>query len=225
MPQDFGEKWAESLSRCRSELLEYDEDVRLDLLFVAARLVEYGRRHRPLSSWLRARESPHKSAREYQIQEPEAHHIDAWPAPLELLVGTSFEDFSNTDDLFRVQALAWFFDAAALHRKGDPKAFDLLFEVAEALKMARDSSLWADAEREERIHARRGLAQAGASARHAPSNQKAENIRAWWLDNRSSFNSLDQAAEHASKKFDCAFRTARGHIGKAKKDLPSAGKA
>ncbi len=120
MPQDFGEKWAESLSWCRSELLEQHEDTRLDLLFVAARLVEYGRRHGPLSSWLWARECPHKSAREYQIQEPEARHIDACPESFELLVDTSFEDFPDSADLFKVQALAWFFNAAELHQKGDP---------------------------------------------------------------------------------------------------------
>jgi len=224
MPQEFGEKWAESLSRCRSELLEQDEDTRLDLLFVAARLVEYGRRHHPLFGWLLARETPHKSAREYRIQEPEARHIDAWPPPFELLVDTSFEDFPGSDDLFKVQALAWFFNAAELHQKGDPKAFDLLFEVAEALKVARDSSMWSAAEREERIHARRSLAQAGASARHAPNKQKAEELQAWWLANKGRFKSLDQAAEHASKKFNYAFRTARDHIGRANKELRSASK-
>ncbi len=225
MPHEFGEKWAESLSHCRSELLEHDEDTRLDLLFVAARLVEFRRRHNPLFSWLKAREWPHKGAREYRIQEPEVHHIETWLAPFELLAGTSFEDFPNTDNLFKVQALAWFFDAAELHRNGDPKAFDLLFEVAEALKMARDSSLWTDAEREERALAARALAKKGAAARHAPSNHKAEEIRAWWLANRDSFKSLDQAAERASEKFNCAFRTARDHIGRANKELRSASKA
>ena len=224
MPQDFGEKWAESLSRCRSELLEYDEDVRLDLLFVAARLVEYGRRHGPLSSWLRARERPHKSAREYQIQEPEARHIDAFPKPFELLVDTSLQDFPDSADLFKVQALAWFFIAAELHQKGDPKAFDLLFEVAEALRVANDSSVWSDAEREERSRYRHDLAQQGALARHAPNNQRAEEIKAWWLANKGRFKSFDQAAEHASKTFNCAFRTARDHIGRANKELRSASK-
>ncbi|MDD2990801.1 MAG: hypothetical protein PHI64_17805 [Zoogloea sp.] len=225
IPQEFGEKWAESLSHCRSELLEHNEDTRLDLLFVAARLVEFRRRYNPLFSWLNDRELAHKGAREYRIQEPEAHHIETWLAPFELLDGTSFEDFPDTDDLFKVQALAWFFAAAELHRNGDPKAFDLLFEVAEALKMARDSILWADAGREERALAARALAKKGASARHALSNQKAAKIRAWWLANRDIFKSLDQAAERASEKFNCAFRTARDHIGEANKELRSAGKA
>ena len=225
MPQEFGEKWAESLSRCRSELLEHDEDTRLDLLFVAARLVEYRRRHSPLTSCLEAREFPYKGAREYRIQEPEAHHVETWLAPFELLVGTSLEDFPNTDDLFRVQALAWFFDAAELHRKGDPKAFDLLFEVAAALKMARDSRIWSDAEMEERALAAQSLGKKGADARHASNRKRAEEIEAWWLDNRNRFTSLDQAAAQAAKKFSCAFRTARDHIGRASKDLRSAGKA
>lgn len=225
MPQEFGEKWAENLSHCRSELLEQAEDTRLDLLFVAARLVEYRRRHSPLFSWLESRESPYKGAPEYRIQEPEAYHLETWLAPFELLEGTSFEDFPNTDDLFRVQALAWFFDAAELHRNGNPKAFDLLFEVAEALKMARDSTLYRDVEREERALAVQSLAKKGADARHAPNRKRAEEIGAWWLSNKHRFTSLDQAAEQARKVFNCAFRTARDHVGRANKELRSTGKA
>ena len=225
IPKDFGEKWAESLSRCRSELLEYDENKLIDLLFFAARLVEYGRRHNPLFSWLMGREFPRNAVHEYRIEEPEASHIDAFPPPFELLVGTSFEDWPDRNDLFRVQALAWFFDAAEFHRKGDPKAFDLLFEVKEALKMASDSILWSDAEREERALAVQSLAKKGATARHAPSKKKAEEIQAWWLANRERFKSVEQAAEHAHRLFDCSHRTAVTHIQKAKKELRSAGKA
>ncbi len=225
MPQEFGEKWAESLSRCRSELLEHDEDTRLDLLLVAARLVEYRRRHSPLTLCLEDREFPYKGAREYRIQEPKAEHLEILLKPLELLVGTSFEDFPDSNDLFSVQALAWFFEAAELHRKGDPKAFDLLFEVAEALKMARDSRIWRDAEMEERVLAAHSLGKKGADVRHASNRKRAEEIEAWWLDNRNRFTSLDQAAAQAAKKFSCAFRTARDHIGRANKDLRSAGKA
>lgn len=226
MPQEFGPKWASELSRCRSKLLEQDGDTLLDLAFVAARLVEYQRRHNPLLSWLMDRELPYKDAKEYEyrIQEPEARHLDGWLVPFDLLVSTSFEDFPDRYDLFNVQALAWFFEAAELHRNSDPKAYDLLFEVAEALQMADAHLLCIDVEREEKTLAARAFAKKGASARHATSKQKAEELQAWWLANKDRFKSFDQAAEHASKRFNCAFRTAREHIGRANKELRSAGR-
>ncbi|WP_374481321.1 hypothetical protein [Zoogloea sp.] len=224
MPSEFGQKWAEELSRCRSGLLEQDEATLLDLLLVAARLVEYHRRHNPGSGYLISREWSDDPV-EYRICEPEAYHLETWTAPFELLVSTSFEDFPDHGNILKVQALVWFFEAAALHRNGDPKAFDLLFEVAESLRMESNASACRDAEIEERGLAARALAKKGAAARHAPSNQKAEEIRSWWLTNRDRFKSLDQAAEHASKKFSCAFRTAREHIGRENKELRSAGKA
>lgn len=225
IPKEFGERWSECLSRCRSELLEHDEGTRIDLLFVAARLVEYGRRHAPLQAWLKAREMPWRDTYKYQIEDPQARHLDVFYIPFELLIGTSFKDFPDSGDLFRVQALAWFFDASELQRSSNPKAFDLLFEVAEALRICGEDELWSDAAREERQLAASNLAKKGASARHAHSNKKAEELRAWWLDNRTRFKSLDQAAEEASEKFDCAFRTARDHIGLANRELRSAGKA
>lgn len=70
IPHEFGEKWAESLSRFRSELLEQDEDTRLDLLFVAARLVECSRRHNHLSSWLMVREWSDKPPMNIEFKSP-----------------------------------------------------------------------------------------------------------------------------------------------------------
>lgn len=225
IPQEFGQKWAEELTLCRSELLEQDEDTLLELLCVATRLVEYRRRHTPGSAYLIDREWPDKGPVEYRIQEPKAEHLDDLWVPLELMVGISFEGIQDSSDLFRVQALAWFFKAAELHRNSDTKAFDLLFEVVKALQMARELRIWRDAEKEEGMLAIRNLAKEGAARAHAKHNQRAENIRAWWLENKNRFKSLDQAAERASREFSCAFRTAREHIGRANKELRSAGKA
>lgn len=224
IPQEFGQKWASELSLCRIGLLEHDKQTRLDLLLVAARLVEYRRLYNGLYAWLKGRECPYRCAREYRIQEPETYHIDTWRAPLELLIGTSFKNFPG-HDIFRVQALAWFFEAADLHRKGDPKAFDLLFEVKKALQIAGGAILWSDAEGDEGTLAVRSMSQKGTDALHAFNRNRAKQIRDWWLANRVSFTSLDQAAERASKEFSCAFRTARDHIGMANKELRSAGKA
>ncbi len=223
-PGEFGEKWAEKLSIRRGELILKAGNTLPDLLLVAARRVEYGRRYEPLTSWLQLREWPHEFPNEYQIQEPEAYHLDSGWWPFELLADTSFEDFPCRYDLFSVQALAWFFEAAELQRNGDPKAFALLFEVANALQMADEEVLSRDAEIEETTRARRTLAKNGADARHAPNRKRAEEIRAWYLANKDRFASLDQAAERARDEFNCSFRTAREHIGRAKKELLSAGR-
>ncbi|MDD3329070.1 MAG: hypothetical protein PHW25_18465 [Zoogloea sp.] len=223
MPNEFGEKWADELSRTRLDLMKHDEDARLDLLLVAARFVEYGRRHNPLFSWLMSREWRFETAYEYRIQEPEADHLSGGCWPFELLAGTSFEDFPDWDDRHKVQALVWFFEAAELHRNGDPKAFDLLFEVAKCLRIVGESCAMDDVAMEERTRARRTLAEKGAVARHAPNRKRAEEIRAWYLANKDHFTSLDQAAERARDEFNCSFRTAREHIGRAKKELLSAG--
>ena len=58
-----------------------------------------------------------------------------------------------------------------------------------------------------------------ASVRHKGNNEIAAEIRCWYLDNREKFSSMDDAADKAVMHFDVKFRTARKHIGTAKKEM------
>ena len=223
IPLSFGANWAKKLADIRSKLLEDHGNAVVCIATIAVRVVEYARQANFGRAYLIRREYPFRSPCS-EIEEPSALAICTWGAPLELLEGTGFDDFPEVTDLAAAMALVWFFEAVRIQNSGGMNAASILFEVAEALKMVEFPEIWRDAEREGASLAVKATAEKGASARHALNRERSNKIKEWWLKNHNSFSSLDQAAEKASKLFTCAFRTARGHIGEAKKSLPSAGR-
>lgn len=224
IPLDFGEKWAKEITQKRNELTEGYGDDAPHLTAFASRVIAFQTWRRGVSSFLRARELTRiNQDRTLHFSPTNAYDATDWPALPELLSGLPLPAFPPWEDMLKVTAVVWFFDAADLFRQGDTKAFDMLFEVSTAIKIESNSEWWEDAEREGYGQGKRDLARRGAAARHQANRDNAVRIKTWWLENRSQFSSLDQAAEKAVSLFGVGFRTAREHIGKAKKELRSAG--
>ncbi len=75
------------------------------------------------------------------------------------------------------------------------------------------------------LNGRTALAKRGARARHKGDYETAELIKAWYKANHKKYKSMDKAAGDAEEEFEVEWRTARKHIGVAKKEMIKAGKA
>lgn len=137
--------------------------------------------------------------------------------PSDLVVVQTVPAYLKSNKEFSAWFLAYCiaFECAAAARRGDiSEAIDLLAvaSLISAFVFAGGSDAHAI------------LSAAGRKAvniRHAKNRERKAKIQAWYIENRSKFRSMEQAAQAAAKIHSVTPRTAREHIGEASKNLRS----
>lgn len=243
IPDVFGARWAENAGRAREVLREECCKEAEHVMALGIRTFEYAKRQS--SAFLRHLIALSPSPDDGQFDQwltPDSYaDREGWanvaydalsdlklPAS-ELVKGLQMSAFPRTWLVLDALGVFWFFEAARLLRAGDCRSMDVLFESANAFRLASHEFGWMGAEEMHKGQSQddpvRLLAKKAASARHAENREIAARIQDWFIENHHSYRSMDAAAEAVTRIEPIAFRTARKHIGDAAKTLPSARKA
>lgn len=146
----------------------------------------------------------------------EKHFSVDWEAQLN--EGSPYETFGK-GFYNRALAIAWLCcQSAAFENKGDREgAWDYATRATYHAATMQAGVQWACHFMAAPTTAIRELTKKANDARHQRNRETSALIEEFYLTNHQKFSSLDAAAESAIKIFPVSFRTARKHIGAAKK--------
>jgi hypothetical protein len=227
IPREFGERWANSFSRVRDRLIEGHEDNASDLVSFAVKYFEYSRcKEAAYFTGLISVRGVEDNDRMRSHGTPDGYADSegwAWTffnvaseiyQPDELLNKTPFTEYPASISLLQAIALYWFFYAEKLHREGDDRAMDILFESSYATVLAEFLFGWKEgAKYDGGSSAISERARTAANARHKENHQMKSEALEWYEKNKNKYRSKDQAAEVIARTVvPVAFRTARDWI-------------
>lgn len=225
IPDGFGKQWAETFSFRRAISLQQHGRKYQDIIVVSARFFEYSKwREVTFMNWLvdvshDLRPSRKISPEEYADKEGRcgvlAVHIGDLDKPKELLAGLMLTEFPPDYEICQAMSLVWYFEAARLHKEGDPRAFDLLSDAADAWRESLGYEMWeagAESSREE------SPAKALAKKRHAENYALAAEALRHWRENIDPSLSAQKAADLLLSVVPLSHKKLAEIVSKAKKE-------
>jgi len=222
VPQVFGDRWAAGIDRTKSRLsVEYGDKL--------VALIRYSQRYyvyacEEESTFMRLMfelEGGVTNDLQKQLITPDGYaDSEGWAytlyntlaelnKPPELLSNLGFVDFPNWRHCLDAMAVCWFFDAALRYKESQVEAFDLLFEVSDAMVLSNGQYMW-EASEELQITAFREAGRLGSKKRHAPMAA----LRKWTIEKyqAGTWKSANQAAFIMKNEVIAYGRTIGAHL-------------